>query len=178
LSLTPKVVKEFLKDSNAYSSEPDQADSNFGIVRLKDLARPENFAVLPRLDLSGARFSWQVGHTLTYFGSYADRPAYFERVRRNAVLSEPSFDEFRYLVIELTQEQFERASELNEQGKQAKNTFYDNLRQNEMRYPQSGYEFRFQMHHVGKQTGRQFRENTVLGWIDGRPQLPDNRDMW
>jgi hypothetical protein len=159
-------------------SEQDGADSDVGRVRLKDLSRPEDFVTLPRLDLAGAEFHWQVGYTVTYFGSYLDQPVFFELLRRDAVLAEPSFEDFRYLVIELTNDQFEQAKQLDETAKKARKIFDDKLAANQNRYTRAADEFRIQVRHMGEQLGRQYRENVVLGWIDGRPNVPDPRDIW
>lgn len=159
-------------------SEQDGADSEVGRVRLKDLSRPEDLVTLPRLELSGAEFHWRVGYTLTYFGSYLGRPVFFELVRKNAVLCEPSFEDRRYLVIELTDDQFEQARQLNDIAKKARNTFYNRLAENQMRYSRSGDEPRTQAIHLGEQIGRQYKENVVLGWIDGQPEVPGPLDWW
>lgn len=96
-------------------------------MRLKELARPEDFVSLPCLNLTDVRLCWCFGHsgyTGTCLGTYLGTPVFLERVRRNAVLSEPSRHEHRFLVVALTDEQFEQAAQLHEGEQAADKAFY------------------------------------------------------
>jgi hypothetical protein len=137
-------------------------------IRLKDLVRPEDFAALPLLDLATAEFRWRFGSPWSFFGTYLDQPAYFEALRQDAVLITPSFNEHRFLVIELTDDQSIQAMQLQEQALRARHA-------DEVRYSPSANEARIQARHLGESLGRQYRENVVLGWIDGIPNWPEHR---
>ncbi|MFL5758552.1 MAG: hypothetical protein ACJ789_02370 [Thermomicrobiales bacterium] len=147
--------------------ENDDANSAPSRTRLKDLSRPEDFVILPRLDLAAAEFHWRVGYTLSYFGMYLDRPVFFERVRKDAVLSEPSFEVHRYLVIELTNEQFEQAVQLNETAKKAKQFFDERLAANQNRYTRPGMNLEYKCdtweHNLA---GDIEKTSFLVGWTD------------